>query len=295
MSITTARSSAPPWRRLRRAIQPLVLLTPAGLWLLLLLVMPTVLIFELSMVPGLRPEDPIENYGMGNYLRILEPVYLQVMARSLYYAAGATLACLLAGFPVAYWIALMAPKRWRTLLLVVFILPLWTSSLLRAYAWITILRPSGVLNTALAALGLPGQGWLNDSPAVLIGLTYSYLPYMVLILYASLEKLDQLLLEASADLGATPRQTFFRITVPQSLPGIVAGALLVFITSMGDFVVPELLGGASSMTIPRLIYNQFLGAARNWGFGSALSIVLIVAVSLAIALLLRFGDRQSTV
>ncbi len=294
MSTTTpVPPAASPWRRrLRQAVQPIVLLAPAGLWLLLLLVLPTILILEISMVPGLRPEDAIENYGPGNYLRILEPVYLQVMARSLYYATGATVACLLMGFPVAYWIALMAPQRWRTLFLVAFVLPLWTSSLLRSYAWITILRPSGVLNTALAALGLPGQGWLNDSPAVLIGLTYNYLPYMVLILYASLEKLDRRLLEASADLGATPRQTFFRVTVPQSLPGIVAGMLLVFITSMGDFVVPELLGGASSMTIPRLIYNQFLGAARNWGFGSALSMMLILAVSLAIALLIRFGDEQ---
>jgi len=296
MSTTTPPKAATPpmWRhRLQQILQPLILLLPAGLWLLLLLVIPTGLILEISLVPGLRPEDPIENYGLGNYLRILEPVYLQVMARSLYYAAGATIACLLMGFPVAYWIALMAPKRWRTLLLIAFVLPLWTSSLLRAYAWITILRPSGVLNTALAALGLPEQAWLNGSPAVLIGLTYNYLPYMVLILYASLEKLDKRLLEASADLGATPHQTFFRITVPQTLSGIVAGTLLVFITSMGDFVVPELLGGASSMTIPRLIYNQFLGAARNWGFGSALSIVLILAVSLAIALLIRYGDRQA--
>jgi spermidine/putrescine transport system permease protein len=116
---------------------------------------------------------------------------------------------------------------------------------------------------------------------------------MVLILYASLEKLDISLLEAAADLGAPPRQTFWKVTVPQTLPGIAAGSLLVFITSMGDFVVPTLLGGASSMTISRLIYNQFLGITRNWGLGSALSMVLILAVSLAIALLLKYGDRDS--
>ncbi|MGF1497151.1 MAG: ABC transporter permease [Elainellaceae cyanobacterium] len=277
--------------RLQRLVQPLVLLSPSGLWLLLLLVIPAVLIFQLSLVPGLRPEDPIANYGWGNYLRILEPVYLRVMGRSLQFAAVATVLCLLLGFPVAYWIALMAPKRWQNLLLVAFVLPLWTSSLLRAYAWITILRPTGILNTLLTSVGLPPQAWLNSSGAVYIGLTYNFLPYMVLILYASLERLDRRLLEASADLGATPPQTFWKITVPQTLPGIAAGCLLVFITSMGDFVVPELLGGASSMTIPRLIYNQFLGASRNWGFGSALSMVLILAVSVAIALLLRFGDR----
>jgi spermidine/putrescine transport system permease protein len=129
---------------------------------------------------------------------------------------------------------------------------------------------------------------------VLIGLTYSFLPYMVLILYASLEKLDTRLLEAAADLGGRPpSKPFGKLPFPRRLPGIAAGCLLVFITSMGDFVVPTLLGGASSMTIARLIYNQFLGITRNWGFGSALSMVLILAVSLAIALLLKYGDRSS--
>ncbi|TVQ06536.1 MAG: ABC transporter permease [Leptolyngbya sp. DLM2.Bin27] len=277
----------------RRWLGPLVLLAPAGIWLLLLLVLPTLLILEISLVPGLRLGQPSGGYGLGNYLQILQPVYLRVMARSLAFALGSTLLCLVLGFPVAYWLALLSPRRWRNLLLVGFILPLWTSSLLRAYAWTTILRPSGVLNTMLNALGLPTQSWLNTPTAVLIGLTYSFLPYMVLILYASLEKLDTRLLEAAADLGATPRQSFWQITVPQTLPGIAASCLLVFITSLGDFVVPTLLGGASSMNISRLIYNQFLGPTRAWGFGSALSMVLILAVSLAIALLLRYGDRRS--
>jgi spermidine/putrescine transport system permease protein len=269
------------------------LLVPSGVWLLLLLVFPTLLILELSLVPGYRLGQEAGAYGLGNYLDILQPVYLQVIGRSLLFALGTTVFCLLLGFPVAYWIAIMAPKPWRNVLLVAFVLPLWTSSLLRAYAWIAILRNSGVLNTILRSIGLPGQSWLNDLPAVFIGMTYSFLPYMVLILYASLEKLDLRLLEAAADLGATPVQSFWKVTVPQTLPGIAAGGLLVFITSVGDFVVPELLGGASSMTLSRLIYNQFLGATRNWGFGSALSMVMILAVSIAIALLLKYGDRQS--
>ena len=287
---------SPPWAdRLapRRWLGPVVLLGPAGLWLLLLLVLPTLLILEISLVPGLRLGQPSGGYGLGNYLQILQPIYLRVMGRSLVFALGSTLLCLVLGFPVAYWLALMSPKRWRNLLLVGFILPLWTSSLLRAYAWITILRLSGVVNTLLTALGLPTQNWLNTSTAVFIGLAYSFLPYMVLILYASLEKLDTRLLEAAADLGATPRQGFWKITVPQTMPGIAAGCLLVFIASLGDFVVPTLLGGASSMNISRLIYNQFLGPTRAWGFGSALSMVLIFAVSLAIALLLRYGDRST--
>jgi spermidine/putrescine transport system permease protein len=270
-----------------------LLLGPAGLWLLLLLVIPTVLILEISLVPGLRLGAPAGGYGLGNYLQILQPVYLRVMGRSLGFALGSTLLCLGLGFPVAYWLALMSPKRWRNLLVVAFILPLWTSSLLRAYAWITILRPSGVMNTIFGVLGLPSQNWLNTPVAVFIGLTYSFLPYMVLILYAALEKLDTRLLEAAADLGANPQQRFWHITVPQTLPGIAAGCLLVFISTLGDFVVPTLLGGASSMNISRLIYNQFLGPTRAWGFGSALSMVLILAVSLAIALLLKYGDRST--
>lgn len=277
----------------RRWLGPLAMLGPSGLWLLLLLVIPTFLILELSLVPGLRLGQPAGGYGLGNYLQILQPVYLRVIGRSLGFALGSTLLCLGLGFPVAYWLALMSPKPWRNLLVVAFILPLWTSSLLRAYAWITILRPSGVLNTLFHGVGLPSQNWLNTPTAVLIGLTYSFLPYMVLILYASLEKLDVRLLEAAADLGANPQQRFWKITVPQTLPGIAAGCLLVFIAALGDFVVPTLLGGASSMNISRLIYNQFLGPTRAWGFGSALSMVLILAVSLAIALLLKYGDRST--
>ncbi|NJO41126.1 MAG: ABC transporter permease [Cyanobacteria bacterium CRU_2_1] len=288
------KSEAAWSRKLSQLIQPLVLLAPSGLWLLLLLVFPTLLILELSLIPGFRLGQAAAPYGLGNYLDILQPIYLQVIGRSVLFAVGATVLCILLGFPVAYWIAVIAPKRWRNLLLVGFVLPLWTSSLLRAYAWITILRDSGVLNTALRAIGLPGQQWLNDMPAVFIGMAYSFLPYMVLILYASLEKLDKRLLEAAADLGATPQQSFWKVTVPQTLPGIAAGCLLVFIASIGDFVVPELLGGAASMTVSRLIYNQFLGATRNWGFGSALSMLMILAVSLAIALLIKYGDRDNS-
>ncbi|MBD1881184.1 ABC transporter permease [Coleofasciculus sp. FACHB-T130] len=271
-------------------LEPMALLGPAGIWLGLLLVLPTLVIFQLSLVPGIRPGDVVNPSGLDNYTLVFQPVYLQVIGRSLFFAIGTTIVCLLLGFPVAYWIGQMAPKQWRNLLLLGFVLPLWTSSLLRSYAWITILRPTGVLNTMLTTLGLPALELLNQSSAVFIGMGYSYLPYMVLILYASVEKLDRRLLEASADLGANPIDTFWKVTVPQTLPGIAAGSLLVFISTLGDFVDPELLGGASSMTISRLIYNQFLGATQNWGFGSSLSMVLIFAVSVAIALLIKYGD-----
>jgi spermidine/putrescine transport system permease protein len=278
--------------KLSKLVEPLVLLAPSGLWLLLLLVAPTILILELSLIPGFRLGQVAGGYGIGNYLQIFQAIYLPVIWRSILFAFGAMLSSLILGFPVAYWIAVMAPARWRNLLLVTFVLPLWTSSLLRAYAWIAILRPSGVLNSFLTAIGLPGQDLLNRPAAVFIGMAYSFLPYMVLILYASLEKLDKRLLEASADLGASPFQTFWKVTVPQTMPGIAAACLLVFISSLGDFVVPELLGGAASMTVSRLIYNQFLGATLNWGFGSSLSMVLILGVSVAIALLIKYGDRE---
>jgi spermidine/putrescine transport system permease protein len=271
-------------------LQPLTLLAPAGIWLLFLLVVPTLIIVELSLVPGIRPGDIVNPSGFDNYTRIFDPLYLQVIQRSLFFAIVTTIICLILGLPVAYWIARMAPKRWRNLLLLGFILPLWTSSLLRSYAWITILRPTGLVNTLLASLGLPTLNLLNSTPGVLIGMSYSLLPYMVLILYASLEKLDKRLLEAAADLGANPIKTFWKVTVPQILPGIAASSFMVFINAIGDFVNPELLGGASSMTAARLIYNQFLGATQNWGFGSALSTTLILLVSIAIALLIKFGE-----
>jgi spermidine/putrescine transport system permease protein len=283
-----SKTTAPP-----KWLEPFVLLAPAAIWLTLLLVIPTLLIFQLSLVPGIRPGQVVNPSGLDNYALIFQPIYFQVMGRSLFFALSTTVICLLLGFPVAYWIGLMAPKRWQNFLLLGFVLPLWTSSLLRSYAWITILRPTGVLNTILTKVfDLPSLDILNREPAVLIGMSYSLLPYMVLILYASVEKLDRRLLEAAADLGASPPQVFWNVTVPQTLPGIAASSLLVFITCLGDFVNPELLGGASSMTAARLVYNQFLGATQNWGFGSDLSMLLILLVSVAIALLIRYGDKS---
>ncbi|BDA73319.1 binding-protein-dependent transport systems inner membrane component [Calothrix sp. PCC 7716] len=291
-------------------LEPFLLLAPAGVWLILLLVLPTLIIFQLSLVPGIRPGDIVNPGGITdynqfldfqnwhkiwkalvtNYNRILDPIYLQVIRRSFSFALGTTAICLILAFPVAYWIAQLVPQRWRNFILIAFVLPLWTSSLLRSYAWITILRPTGLLNTILNSFGLPTLNILNQNAAVYIGMTYSALPYMVLILYASLEKLDKRQLEAAADLGANPVQVFYKATLPQVITGVAASSFLVFITTLGDFVNPELLGGASSMTGARLIYNQFLGATQNWGFGSALSMTLIMIVSIAIALLIKFGE-----
>lgn len=284
---TFGQKTVPQW------LEPILMLVPAGAWLGFMLVLPTLLIFELSLVPGIRPGDLVNPSGLGNYVKMIDPLTLLVVGRSIGLSIATTGLCLVLGFPVAYWIGLLAPARWRNLLLLGFVLPLWTSSLLRSYAWISILRPTGVLNTVLNAIGLPSLDLFNQLPAVLIGMTYSLLPYMVLILYSSLERLDRRLLEAAADLGATPRQTFWQVTVPQALPGITAGGLLVFINAIGDFVNPELLGGTGSMTAARLVYSKFLGSAPDWGLGSALSMVLIMLVTVAIALIIKYGNRNA--
>ena len=273
-------------------LEPLTLLLPSGLWLTTFLIVPTVLILIQSLVPLGKTE-----FGLANYQRVFEYVggnfiYLVVVWRSLLYAIITTGCCLLLGFPVAYWLAVIAPKRWNNILLLLFVLPLWTSSLLRSYAWITILRPTGVLNTFLNFIGLSGINVLNKAEGVIIGMIYTYLPYMVLVLYTSLERLDLRLLEAAADLGANSRQTFWQITVPQVSSGIIAGSALVSITSFSDYINHQLLGGPGSRTIASIIELQFLGASSNRGFGSALSMVLILAVTIVIALLLKYGDRR---
>ncbi|MCY7331369.1 MAG: ABC transporter permease [Pseudanabaena sp. CAN_BIN31] len=273
-------------------LEPLALLLPSGFWLVSFLIVPTVFILIQSFVPLGKTE-----FGLDNYQRVFEYVggnfvYLVVVWRSLLYAMITTGFCLLLGFPVAYWLAVLAPKRWQNILLLLFVLPLWTSSLLRSYAWITILRPTGVLNTFLNFIGLSGINVLNKAEGVIIGMIYTYLPYMVLILYTSLERLDLRLLEAAADLGANSRQTFWQITVPQVSSGIIAASALVSISSFSDYINPQLLGGPGSRTIASIIELQFLGASSNRGFGSALSMVLIFAVTIVIALLIKYGDRR---
>lgn len=273
-------------------LEPLALLFPSGFWLIAFLIVPTVFILIQSLVPVGKTE-----FGLDNYHRVFDYVggnfiYLVVVWRSLLYAVITTGFCLLLGFPVAYWLAVIAPKRWRNILLLLFVLPLWTSSLLRSYAWITILRPTGVLNTFLNFIGLSGINVLNKAEGVIIGMIYTYLPYMVLVLYTSLERLDLRLLEAAADLGANAKQTFWQVTVPQVSSGIIAGAALVSISSFSDYINPQLLGGPGSRTIASIIELQFLGASSNRGFGSALSMVLILAVTIVIALLIKYGDRR---
>lgn len=223
-----------------------------------------------------------------NYLRLIDPLYGAILLRSFCLAGLATILCLILGFPLALFIS-RAGRR-KNLYLQLVILPFWTSFLIRTYAWIFLLRDTGLFNSALLAAGVihePLPLLYNDG-AVLLGLVYGYLPFAVLPLYATLERMDRSLVEAAADLGAGPWQTLTRIIVPLCMPGIRAGALLVFIPCLGAYLTPDLMGGGKTIMVGNLVQNQFT-AARDWPFGSAISLVLMAIV---MALLVGATRRQ---
>jgi spermidine/putrescine transport system permease protein len=264
--------------------QAFLLLLPCLLVLLVLFVLPQLLVLEASLGRRSSYGGVIPDWSLANYARALTPLYLRILARSFGLALATTGLCLLAAYPVAYWLALKAPRRWRSGLLVLVILPFWTSFLVRMYAWIFLLRSEGLVNASLLALGLPALNLLYNDFAVMLGQVYGELPFMILPLFASLEKLDRSLLEAAADLGAGPGRRFLRVTVPLTAPGIVAGCVLVAIPSLGAYLAPDLLGGARTVYIGTLIQSQF-AVARDMPFGAALSFLLAMVV---LALLYAF-------
>lgn len=267
-----------------------------GLFFLLPLVIMMLISFgQRGTYGGLKPIEDLWAYiasgdFLANYKRSIEPLYLSIYWRSLWMAVVTTVLCLVVSYPIAYYIAVVAPAKWKNLLLGLVVIPFWTSFLIRTYAWMLILRTEGLVNTMLASGGMIDQplNLLYNDFAVMIGLVYGELPFMILPLYASLEKLDLTLLEAGNDLGANQVQTFFRVTVPLTMPGIVAGIILVFIPSIGQFVVSDLLGGAKSILAGNLIQNQF-AVARNKPFGSAIAFELT-----AVVLLLLFAYAMYT-
>jgi spermidine/putrescine transport system permease protein len=274
------------WRKENQAF--LVLMAPGTLWLVLFFLLPVGLIWIYSFLDR-GPQGQIEwIFSFRNYARALEPVHLGIMWKSVWIAAVTTALCLLLGFPMALGVA-FAPARWKNLLLLLVALPFFTNLLIRTYAWIAILRTRGYLNETLGwfydgIAGLLGYTdpesafkpleLLYNQYAVIVGLVYVGLPFLILPLYATLERFDRSFLEASLDLGASQWQTFFRVLVPIAIPGIVAGCLLVFIISLGTYLTPDLLGGTSGEMIGTLIARQF-GASRDWPFGSALSCILL--------------------
>ena len=252
-----------------------LLLAPLLAWLALFVVMPALLLLGCSL--GERDEfgQVLWGFSLENYARLLDPVYLRIFLRSLGFAALTTGLCLLIGYPVAYHLARAAP-RVRELLLLLVMVPFWTSFLVRTYAWMAILREEGLLNALVAWLqpAWAPLGLLYTPAAVVTGLVYSYLPFLILPVYASVEKLDGALIEAAHDLGAGPWRVFPSVILPLTLPGITAGVTLVFVPAVAMFAVTDLLGGARVPLIGNVIQNQFL-QARDWPFGAALGVALL--------------------
>ena len=281
-------------RRLRQrpGLGTALLLAPGSLWLLLFFLIPLLLVVAASVMHrgpfgGVEPGFTLEHYG-----RFLDPLYLRVLGRTVLWAGLGTAACLLLGFPVAWVIA--RSTRFRNLLLFLVVLPFWTSFLVRTFAMIFLLRDSGLVNSMLISLGIVSQpvSLLYTPFAVLLGLVYGFLPFMILPIYASLERLDPALLEAAELLGARPRARFRTVILPLSLPGVVAGCLLVFVSSFGSFLTSDLLGGAKQAMIGNLVQNQFT-IARNWPFGSAASLIVMAIVMAAVLVSLRLRDRPA--
>lgn len=256
--------------------QGFFLMSPTNIYLFILIVLPLILVTGLSFLSRGTYGQVEFRLNLSNYARLFDPLYAKVLLFSLLVGFGTTVICLLVGYPLAYFIA-RAPARQRSLLLFLILLPFWTNFIIRIYAWMTILRSGGLLDLLLQWLHI-SQSSLNilyTPTAVMIGMVYEFLPFMVLPLYTSLEKVENSLLEAAADLGAPPWKAFLRVTLPLSVPGMIAGTILTFIPSMGMFVVPDILGGAKTILIGNVIRNQFL-TARDWPFGAAASMVLML-------------------
>jgi spermidine/putrescine transport system permease protein len=269
------------------------LLAPGVVWLLIFFIAPLAIVVVVSLATRGPYGAIIYEFSVGNFLRAFDSLYLPAYWRSVWIATATTLLCAVASYPVAYFIALKAPAHWRRPLLVLTVIPFWTSFLIRTYAWILLLRSEGVINSTLMNLGVisePMKLLYNDF-AVLVGQVYGELPFMILPIYVALEKLDRRLLEAAMDLGANRFWTFVKVTLPLSRPGLMAGIVLVFIPSLGAFVTPDLLGGAKSIMIGNLIQNQF--TQLNQPFGSALSLILAATVLLLLAVAMRAGLRSS--
>jgi spermidine/putrescine transport system permease protein len=263
------------------------LLAPVTLWLGLFFLVPLLIILIYSFGTSDIYGGITLGFNPGNYLRVFDPLYLEIIGRTFFIAALNTLLCFVLGYPLAYFVVFKG-RRWRNALVLLVMVPFWTSLLIRAYAWVVILGGNGIANRTLQFLGITDEPLtlIFTPEAVLMGMVYSYLPFMILPLYAALEKFDSRLKEAAQDLGASRWHTFWRVTFPLSMPGVIAGSILVFIPSAGEFVIPDLLGGSRTMMTGNLIQNQFL-QARDWAFGSALSVLLAVLLLGAIMFYVR--------
>lgn len=269
------------------------LLTPGMLWLVLFFALPLVIILIYSVMTNGPRGNIVWQFTLGNYYDLFtRSVYVNAYLRSIWISVLITLICLLLGYPLALFIV-RQPPRWRTVLLFLVLIPFWTNFLVRIYAWQIILANNGLINSTLAGLGLPRLTLLNTEGATLLGLVYGELPFMVLPLYAALDRFDFTLMEAAADLGASRSRAFWRVMLPMTMPGVAAGAVLVFIPTIGQFVVSELLGGAKVDYIGNLIQRLFLRSnPPNWPLGSAMAMVMMLVLLALILLYFRSTTEE---
>jgi spermidine/putrescine transport system permease protein len=270
-----------------------IVVVPAVAWLVIFFLVPLGFIAVVSL--GSRDElgrIVLDNLSLENYGKAFNPVYLPTLANALRYATLTTIASLAIGYPIAYWISRYGGRR-KILLLLLIMLPFWTSWLIRTYAWMIILRDNGVVNAVLQATGLTSEPiiLLNTDFSVILGMTYGFLPFAILPIFVSIDRLDHNLVSAARDLYASGRTAFLHVTLPLSMPGIIAASLLTFIPAIGDFVTPDLLGGAQQTTIAKVIQERFLDG-RDWPFGSALGFILIGVTLVGTLIALRNVRRE---
>jgi spermidine/putrescine transport system permease protein len=268
-------------------------LFPVVAWLVLFVVAPLLLLVAVSFADRDSLGRVVYEFNLENYSRAFQWVWLKVLLDSVWYAFLTTVLCMALGYPVAYFIG-RAPERWRSLLLLMVMVPFWTSFLIRTYAWITILAKDGLLNAILLGSGLIAEpmAMLYTPFAIVLGLVYNFLPFMILPIYTSVEKLDNAMIEAAYDLGAGPLRAFSQVIIPLTRPGIAAGAMLVFVPSIAMFAITTLMGGGANPTIGEVIFKQFT-SGRNQPFGAALGTILLGIFILALWLSRRQREEQS--
>ncbi len=273
--------------------RPSPLALPALLWLALFMVVPCLLLFAYAFFERGTWGGIVYTFTLGNFGRVFDPLYAGVFLTSARIAATATAVALLIAYPAAYAIS-RAPRHRQPILLFFAVLPFWSNYLIRTYAWIVLLNREGLVNGLLTSAGYTGEplSMLYTEGAVIVGLVYNYLPFVMLAIYSSLSRLDPQLAEASRDLGAGPVRTFLRVTLPMTLPGVAAGGVFIFVLSIGNFVTPALLGGGRFQMIGNLVYDQFL-TANDWPFGAALGMILILLMLILLTVQARLTDRAA--
>ncbi len=279
--------------KLKKLLGAFVTILPVSIWMLAFFIVPLILILVVSFASRGEAGDIVYSFTLSNYARIFDKLYLTIFFKSILIGLVTTIICLVLGYPFAFIIA-RSGKKLKPLFLLLIMLPFWTNSLVRTYAMIILLRTEGIINTVLLNIGLidvPLQLMYNNM-AVMIGMLYMMFPFMVLPLYASIDKLDMSLLEAAEDLGANPLNKFLKVTLPLTKGGIFSGSLLVFVPTLGLFFITDLMGGSKVMLMSNLVKNQFL-TARDWPFGSAISVVLMVVMIILIFYYTKFSGNKN--